>query len=185
MLDPMVGWALIIIGIVLFMIEVLVPGQTFLMVLGAFMTTLGIIALITQDADFTFGAPGIGISLAVMAITGVLTFAIYRKLGTVQKPTTTVAESLIGQKGVVVKEIIPHEISGKVRIGTTEWSARSDDKIVKGKHVEVVDSKGVHIVVEEIEPPKKKRGKKKKDEDFELDEEDVDYDDYDDYGDKR
>jgi membrane-bound ClpP family serine protease len=185
MLDPMVGWALIIIAVILFLIEVMVPGQTFLMVLAAFLMTLGIIALVTKDEDFTFGAPGIGISLAVMAVSGVLTFAVYKKLGTVQKPSTTVAESLIGQKGVVVKEIIPHEISGKVRIGTTEWSARSDDKIEKGKHVEVVDSKGVHIVVEEIEPPKKRKGKKRKGEDFELDEDDVDYDDYDDYGDKR
>jgi len=183
MLDPIVGWTLITIGIIMFVIEVMVPGQTFLMVMGAFMMTLGIIALITEDADFTFGAPGIGISLAVMAITGVLTFAIYRKLGTVQKPTTTVAESLIGRKGIVVKEIIPHEITGKVRIGTTEWSARSDEKITKGKHVEVVDSKGVHVVVEEIEPPKKRRGKKR-DEGFELDEEDVDYDEYDEFGDK-
>ena len=189
MLDPMIGWSLIIIGVIFFIIEILVPGQTFLMVFGTFFCTLGVIAIATGDETFTFG-PGIGIAVLMTVVAAVVTFAIYKKLGTVQKPTTTVAESLVGERGMVTKKIIPHEITGKIKVGTTEWSARSDEEIEVGKHVEIVDSKGVHVVVVEVEPPKKgelKRKKKMEEEmeeddldEFELEEGDVEaYDDYD------
>jgi membrane-bound ClpP family serine protease len=42
-------------------------------------------------------------------------------------------------------------ISGKVVLGSTEWSARSTGStIAAGKKVRVVSSEGVHIVVEEV-----------------------------------
>jgi membrane-bound ClpP family serine protease len=160
-MDPMIGWGLIAIGIILYVIEVLLPGQTFLMVPGTFFATLGVIALATGNMDFTFGASGLLIALAMTAISAVLTFAIYKKLGKVEPPQTTVAESLIGRKGWVTKKVVPDEISGKVRIGTEEWSAKADEAIEVGKYVEVVDSKGVHVVVVEIESPRKAAKKAK------------------------
>jgi membrane-bound ClpP family serine protease len=82
-----------------------------------------------------------------------------------------VAESLIGKKGKVTKKIIPDEISGKVRIGTEVWSAKADEPIEEGKYVEVVDSRGVHVVVVEVESPHKAKQDKDQEEDlgtFEL-----------------
>jgi membrane-bound ClpP family serine protease len=152
MLDPSVGWGLIALAIILFVVEIMLPGQTFLMVPGTFFATLGVIALATGSESFTFSW-GLIIALAMTIISAVLTFTIYKKLGKIQKPQTTVAESLIGRKGKVTKRIVPDEISGKVRIGSEVWSAKSDEPIEEGRYVEVVDSKGVHVVVVEVESP--------------------------------
>jgi membrane-bound ClpP family serine protease len=170
MLDPSIGWGLIALAIILFVVEVMLPGQTFLMVPGTFFATLGVIALATGSESFTFGF-GLLIALAMTVISAVLTFAAYKKLGKVQPPQTTVAESLIGKKGKVTKKIIPDEISGKVRIGTEVWSAKADEPIEEGKYVEVVDSRGVHVVVVEVESPHKAKQDKDQEEDlgtFEL-----------------
>jgi len=154
MLDPTIGWGLIALGVILFIVEVMLPGQTFLMVPGTFFATLGVIGLVTGSETFTFSW-GLLIALAMTVISAVLTFAIYKKLGKVQPPQTTVAESLIGKKGKVTKRIVPDEISGKVRIGSEVWSAKADEAIEEGRYVEVVDSKGVHVVVVEVESPHK------------------------------
>jgi inner membrane protein len=165
MLDPSIGWGLIALAVILFVVEVMLPGQTFLMVPGTFFGTLGVVALATGSESFTFGY-GLLIALAMTVISAVLTFALYKRLGKVQPPQTTVAESLIGKKGKVTKKIIPDEISGKVRIGTEVWSAKADQPIEEGKYVEVVDSKGVHVVVVEIESPHKAPQEKDQEEDL-------------------
>ncbi|MBO7388299.1 MAG: NfeD family protein, partial [Methanomicrobium sp.] len=52
--------------------------------------------------------------------------------------------------GLVIKEVDSDGISGKVRIGNTDWSARSKSgTIATGKKIKVVFSEGVHVVVEE------------------------------------
>ena len=66
------------------------------------------------------------------------------------KPETTSKDSLIGKTGLVIKEVDSDGISGKVRIGNTDWSARSKSgTIATGKKIKVVFSEGVHVVVEE------------------------------------
>jgi membrane-bound ClpP family serine protease len=60
-------------------------------------------------------------------------------------------DSLIGMEGQVMTRVDPSTISGKVLIASTEWSARSTGcEISPGKKVRVMDSQGVHIVVEEV-----------------------------------
>jgi membrane-bound ClpP family serine protease len=54
-------------------------------------------------------------------------------------------------EGQVKTRVDATTISGKVLIASTEWSARSTgSEIPPGKKVRVVDSRGVHIVVEEV-----------------------------------
>ncbi|MBS3782702.1 MAG: NfeD family protein [Candidatus Thermoplasmatota archaeon] len=66
-------------------------------------------------------------------------------------PTTTTT-SLKGQEGYVIKEIIPGNISGKVKQGSGSkiWSATADEKIEKGAKVRIMGVDGVHLKVEEI-----------------------------------
>ncbi len=55
------------------------------------------------------------------------------------------------RKVVVKIPVNATTISGKVIIGSTEWSAHSTGgHIPAGKKVKVVSSEGVHIVVEEV-----------------------------------
>jgi len=75
----------------------------------------------------------------------------YSRITPEGSPTTLSRDSLIGKEGQVIADVDATTIKGKVRIGTTDWSAHSNGALIpKGKTVRVVDSEGVHIVVEEV-----------------------------------
>lgn len=61
----------------------------------------------------------------------------------------TNAYSIIGKKGVVIKEIDPVLGQGQVKIGTEVWSAKTlgDKKIKEGTQIEVTEIDGVKAVV--------------------------------------
>ena len=67
-----------------------------------------------------------------------------------RKPDYDQRDTLIGMEGRVKTRVDSTTISGKVLIASTEWSARSNGLEIPGKKVKVVDSQGVHIVVEEV-----------------------------------
>jgi membrane-bound ClpP family serine protease len=75
----------------------------------------------------------------------------YSKITPNESPTTISRDTLIGMEGRVTKTVDATTISGKVIIGTTEWSAHSTGAIISaGRPVRVLNSEGVHIVVEEV-----------------------------------
>lgn len=61
----------------------------------------------------------------------------------------TNAYSIIGKKGLVIKDINPESGEGQVKVGTEVWSAKSasDIKIEKGTEVEVVEISGVKAII--------------------------------------
>lgn len=61
----------------------------------------------------------------------------------------TNAYSIIGKKGLVIKDINPESGEGQVKVGTEVWSAKSanDIKIEKGTEIEVVEISGVKAIV--------------------------------------
>jgi membrane protein implicated in regulation of membrane protease activity len=68
-----------------------------------------------------------------------------------ESPTTVSRDSLVGREGVVTKEVDPKTLNGKVNVSSAEWSAHSTGATIPaGKMVRVVNSEGVHIVVEEV-----------------------------------
>jgi len=144
-----IGLTLCVLGILLIIAELATPG--FLIgVAGTAMFVLGAIALVFGDGFFdTVWAP---IFAAVTTLGAMyISVTMYKKLGRVEKPTTTVGDSLIGKKGIVIKETEPDELTkGKVRIESQIWSATSKKPIREGIKVEVTASEGVHVVVKEI-----------------------------------
>jgi inner membrane protein len=143
------GWLLIILGAVLLLIEVHTPGF-FAAVPATILIIFGILVLLGMDI-FTYPW-GIVIAIVVAIIASGITVMVYSRLTPDKVPTTISRDSLVGREGRVTKEIDPHSISGKVMIGTTEWSARSKGpKIPVSAKVRVVSSQGVHVVVEEVE----------------------------------
>ena len=146
MLDPLIGWGLIGIGACLFVAELLTPGQTFLMVPGTFFGTLGIIGLATMDQSFTFGT-GLLIGFFFMVLAAVINYTVYKFHEMPMMTSKTHAGSLIGKKGKTISKLGPDKKPGKVLIGKTEWLAVSDEPVAAGKYVEVVDMKGIHLVV--------------------------------------
>lgn len=144
------GWVLILLGAVLLLIEVSQPGF-FIAVPGTVLIILGILILLGVDILSSTQGLIAGV-VAAMAAASITVWA-YSRLTPGKKPPTTLSrDSLVGLEGVVTKEVDVGTISGKVRIGSMEWSARTESgKIPVGQRVIVVHSEGVHIVVKEIE----------------------------------
>jgi membrane-bound ClpP family serine protease len=141
------GWLLIVIGAVLLLVEVHSPGF-FATVPATVMIIFGILLLLGMDIFNNGWGIVIGVIVAIAAAG--FTVWIYSRITTDESPTTISRDSLVGKEGRVAKDVDPHTLSGKVLIGTTEWSARSNGPTIPaGKSVKVVDSEGVHIIVEE------------------------------------
>jgi inner membrane protein len=142
------GWLLILIGAVLLLFEVHSPGF-FATVPATVMIFLGILLLLGVNIFNSGWGVVIGVIIAIGA--AALTVWMYGKITTNESPTTISRDSLIGMEGRVKIPVDSTTISGKVLIASTEWSARSTGaEIPAGKKVRVIDSQGVHIVVEEV-----------------------------------
>ena len=142
------GWLLIMSGALLLLVEVHTPGF-FAAVPATVMIVLGIMVMLGIDIYNSGWGAIVGVTAAIVA--GGLTVWVYSKITPNESPTTISRDSLIGMEGRVKTRVDATTISGKVLIASTEWSARSTgSEIPPGKKVRVVDSQGVHIVVEEV-----------------------------------
>ena len=146
----MLGLIILIVGLILLGIEVVTPGQTFMAIPGTVAVVLGILSMIVGPVLFSqfWYAPVVAVLIA-MPVTAVTIWG-YKKLSAGHPPTTTVGDSLIGRQGVVLTDVEPDNVKGKVKIGNTTWSAVSNEPIPAGEKVEVVASEGVHVQVEKI-----------------------------------
>jgi membrane-bound ClpP family serine protease len=143
------GWLLIIAGALFLLVEVHTPGF-FAAVPGTVMIILGILILLGIDI-FNSGW-GIVIGVAIALCAAVFTVWMYGRITPNDISTTTVSrDSLVGREGRVKLAVNPNSLAGKVMIGSSEWSARSTGAVIAvGKNVKVVESQGVHVVVEEV-----------------------------------
>ncbi|NLM29774.1 MAG: NfeD family protein [Methanomicrobiales archaeon] len=145
----LIGWVLIVLGAVLLLIEVYQPGF-FIAVPATVLIILGALLLLGVDILSSTGGLVVGVVAALVAAS--VTVWAYGRLTPGKKPPTTLSrDSLLGLEGVVTKDVEAGTISGKVQIGSMEWSARTESgRIPVGRRVIVVHSEGVHIVVKEI-----------------------------------
>lgn len=142
------GWLLILIGAVLLLVEVHSPGF-FATVPATVLIIFGILLLLGMDIFNNGWGIVIGVIVAIAAAG--FTVWMYSRITTNESPTTISRDSLVGKEGRVAKDVDPHTLTGKVLIGTTQWSAHSTGAVIPaGKKVKVVDSEGVHIIVEEV-----------------------------------
>jgi membrane protein implicated in regulation of membrane protease activity len=142
------GLAFIIIGILMLLAELSSPGA-FILVPATVLVVLGFVGITAPDILISWWSPVI-VTVVVIPITYV-TMRLYQRLAPPAPPETTVATSLVGMTGVVVSEVTPNTLKGKVRIAHDTWSATSSKAIPVGKKVVVKTSEGVHVTVEEIE----------------------------------
>lgn len=141
------GLALLIIGILMVLAELASPGA-FILVPATVLMVLGGMGMVAPDLLLSWWSPLLAVIILVPMT--FVTMKLYQKLAPPVPPETTVATSLVGQKGVVEHEVRPHVLSGKVRIDHDTWSATSSTVIPVGKKVIVKASEGVHVVVEEV-----------------------------------
>lgn len=148
------GIGFIVLGTLMLLLELNAPG-TFLIIPATVLMVLGVIGVLFPESLFSWWAPIAAV--IVLVPTTLLTIKLYQRLSPPGPPVTTVATSLVGMKGMVMVDVYPHTLRGKVEIEHDTWSATSESMIPKGKRVLVVSSEGVHVVVKEIsEDPKRK-----------------------------
>ncbi len=147
-MNPLLPWIFTVLGIFLLVTETFIPGF-FIAVPGTALLVIGIIGFAFPSIFNTIWTPIIGASVAIGAM--LVSMYIYRTIGKPMKaPMATTTDSLIGKEGIVIRRIVPHTYSGKVRIDGEVWSATADREIEEGKKVRVIKASGVHVEVEEV-----------------------------------
>jgi len=144
-----VGWIIILFGAIFLLTEVFSPGF-FLLVPGTVLIVIGFLMLIGVDI-FSSGY-GIIIGIVVAFVAAIVTVKAYSRLTSDdEKPFTTSMDSLVGKEGVVIKSADTETLNGKANIEGQIWSAQAEKGVIsEGSRVRVVSSKGVHIVIEEV-----------------------------------
>jgi membrane protein implicated in regulation of membrane protease activity len=142
-----VGLIFIVVGVILLIAETASPGF-FVAIPATVLIILGALGMVIDGFFLSIWSPIVAIVVTIPAI--IITMYAYQRLAPPQPPTTTVGHSLVGKRGIVQAPITPNTIKGKVSIENQTWSATSDHYIAKDTLVEVVASRGVHVIVREV-----------------------------------
>ncbi len=139
------GLALIILGIVLFVVEAFAPG------LGLFAVG-GLIAMIAGSLNlFDSGRMPTGVSLslilALTATTAAITIFLLRAVMRVHRSKVKTGErGMIGEQGEARQDLLPGKV-GKVFVHGEIWNAISNEIIKKSERIVVEKIKGLQLKV--------------------------------------
>lgn len=122
--------------------------------IGFLVFWLGIGSLLAMVTSFITDSILIQVIVFVITSTLLLIFTrpLVNKFIKIPKEVKTNAYSIIGKKGIVVKEINNIEGDGQIKVDGEVWSAKSneDEIIPKDTEIEIVDIDGVKAVVQKI-----------------------------------
>ena len=141
------GLALIVFGIILFLLEIKIISHGMLAIGGVISTFLGSIMLIRTSSLLEFAEISWSVTITSLIITTIF-FVFILGLGVKaqrRKPITGI-EGLTGEHGEVLVTLKP---TGKVRVHGEIWNAESlSGTIEKGHRIQVVKINGLTVVVE-------------------------------------
>ena len=146
LLGDQIGLIFIIMGILLFALEVWIPGSL-VSVPGTVLIALGI--LMSFDIVTGIWLLPIGLVVGLGSLYGTVKF--YQSFATPDTPSEMSIESYVGRAGKVTVAVSPDTASGKVRIEREEMRAITCDScnsdIAVGTSVEVVSAEGITLTV--------------------------------------
>lgn len=146
-----IGIALVVGGFALFAFELIHPGAL-LLIPGSILLAAGFLYLfLPNDLLNSYVGPAVVIVVAIVA--ALLEIPYYRWVAPVHRPMSTTSGGLVGEEAVVVAEVIPNTLRGKVRVNSEIWSARAERSIPVGTRVRIVHGEGVSVTVQPIEAP--------------------------------
>ncbi len=151
LVNDAVGITIVIAGAVLFAVELFHPGAL-LIIPGTILLVGGILYLLIPDVllDSIVG-PVVILAAAMVATAGTILY--YRWLAGTHKPLSTTSASLVGEEAIVIADIVPDTLRGKVRVRSEIWSARGASRIPVGTRVRVIHGEGVSVTVEPVDGP--------------------------------
>ena len=110
-----IAFAFIIIGILLFVVEVFQPGFL-IAVPGTVFIVLGILMSFESTLNLSPGALlVIGLIVGIGSLYGTMTM--YQSLAPPDTPSEMSIESMVGKSGIVTKEVVAYDMTGKEKIG--------------------------------------------------------------------
>ncbi len=132
-------WIIVIISALV--IEALTSNLVTIWIsLGAFAAAIS--SYFTDDIQVQ-----ISIFFIVTIITLLATKNLVKKL--VLKKIKTNLDAVVGKRGIVIKSILKDEV-GRVKVMGKDWAAISDEELNEGTKVEILEIKGVKLVVKEV-----------------------------------
>ena len=143
--DGEIGLAFIIVGILLFVVEVFQPG--FLVAVpGTVFIVLGLLMSFNEALQLSpFSLVAIGLVVGIGSLYG--TMRMYQSFAPPDTPSEMSIEVMVGKSGIVTKEVVANEMTGKVKVGREEFRATSDIAISAGKKVKVTHAAGITLTV--------------------------------------
>ena len=137
-----IGLAFIIVGVLLFIVEVFQPGFL-IAVPGTVFIVLGV--LMSFNLNLGLWILPIGLTVGLGSLYG--TMKLYQSLAPPDTPSEMSIQSTIGKSGIVTRDVKANEMSGKARIGREEFRATSESNIPKGTKVKVINAEGITVTV--------------------------------------
>jgi membrane-bound serine protease (ClpP class) len=140
------GLALIVVGIILFLLEIKITSYGLLTVGGAICLFLGSVMLIDVESPLEVLRVSWVVIIPSVAVTVLFfLFAIGMGVKAQRRKPTTGQEGLIGEEGVAIENLTP---DGQVRVHGELWSATTTAPPVrKGEPVIVTGVHGLHLTV--------------------------------------
>ncbi len=140
------GLALIIVGIILFILEIKITSYGLLSVGGAVALFFGSIMLYQTDEPLEFVEVSLAVIIPFVAVTTLIfVFVIGAGLKAQRRKIDTGEEGMIGSEGITVTALNP---SGQVRVQGETWSAESvEGKISKDSKIIVTEIHGLLLKV--------------------------------------
>jgi inner membrane protein len=153
-MDPtLLSSVLLVVGIVCLLLEIKIPGF-FIAIPGTAMLLLGAVGLMMPWLLLSAASPLIALTGAVAA--SALSIRFYKRLGPPSAPPiTSHPQGLVGETGVVVRDIDGVSLRGRVKIGGQIWSSTAVEPTPAGTLVLVLGTDGDVLVVGE--PPEELR----------------------------
>ena len=146
----LVGVALVLLAMILYLAEIKIQSHGVLGIGGTAALIAGGLLL------FDTSAPFLKVSRPVLVITAVVVFAFFmlvvQKIArSMRRPHATGTESLVGTTGAVISPLSPQ---GQVRLHGEIWRARAEGgDLVKDERIEVLRIEGLTLIVRRLSTP--------------------------------
>ncbi|MBK8550460.1 MAG: NfeD family protein [Ignavibacteria bacterium] len=137
-----------IIGIFFLLSEIIMPGFIIFF--------FGIGGLVTASLVYLFNINSILVQLVIFIGSSVFSLIFLRNMFTKLfkgnvSGTHGLGEEFIGKRAIVINEIKPNSLSGKIEFNGTNWEADSEYFIEKDAVVEITGRKDLKLIVKPVE----------------------------------
>lgn len=140
------GLALIIVGIILFILELKITSYGLLTIAGAASLFLGSVMLMDASSPLELLRISWVVIIPSVAVTTLFfLFAIGKGVAAQRRKPTTGVEGIVGEAGIALEDLDP---DGQVRVHGEIWTATAEDPPVRaGDPCIVVSIKGLHLTI--------------------------------------